>query len=95
MLGEETSQQGSMVSSDRLRFDFNLSRPVTEAEIDHIEKLINKWIVEGRQLNTRIMELEEAKRKGAIAMFGEKYDKNVRVVDIPSQYLILIKNELN
>lgn len=77
MVGDETSQAGSLVAFDRLRFDFNFNRPLRENEIAEIELLINQWIGEATLLETRVMALAEAKKAGAIAMFGEKYGEEV------------------
>ncbi|KAJ3694894.1 hypothetical protein LUZ60_000271 [Juncus effusus] len=82
-IGEETSQAGSLVTFDRLRFDFNFHRPLTEAEVAVVEALVNRWIGDGTDLETSVMALDEAKRAGAIAMFGEKYSSEVRVVSVP------------
>lgn len=82
VLGEEVSQQGSLVSHDRLRFDFNFNKALTQKQILKIEEFVNLWITENRPLTTRLMDLEEAKSAGAIAMFGEKYKQEVRVVDV-------------
>ncbi|XP_047941748.1 alanine--tRNA ligase, chloroplastic/mitochondrial isoform X1 [Salvia hispanica] len=83
VVGDETSQAGSLVAFDRLRFDFNFNRPLRENEIAEIELLINQWIGEATLLETRVMALAEAKKAGAIAMFGEKYGEEVRVVEVP------------
>ncbi len=77
------SQAGSLVAADRLRFDFNLSRPVTSDELQQIESQINNWIAEAHASQISVMPIAEAKAKGAIAMFGEKYGAEVRVIDIP------------
>jgi alanyl-tRNA synthetase len=77
------SQAGSLVAADRLRFDFNLSRPVTPDELQQVETQINNWIAEAHISNISVMPIAEAKAKGAIAMFGEKYGAEVRVIDIP------------
>jgi alanyl-tRNA synthetase len=77
------SQAGSLVAADRLRFDFNLSRPVTPDELQQVEAQINNWIAEAHTSNISVMLIAEAKAKGAIAMFGEKYGAEVRVIDIP------------
>ena len=77
------SQAGSLVSFDRLRFDFHVSRALTLIELEQIEQLINRWICEAHALQIREMSLEDAKSKGAVAMFGEKYGAVVRVVDVP------------
>ncbi|XP_068656251.1 alanine--tRNA ligase, chloroplastic/mitochondrial [Aristolochia californica] len=83
VLGPETSQAGSLVSFDRLRFDFNYHRPLQEKELCEIERLINKWISDSADLQTKLMSLVDAKRAGAIAMFGEKYGEEVRVIEVP------------
>ena len=77
------SQAGSLVSFDRLRFDFNSPRPVTPAELQHIEDQINTWITEAHDAEIATMPIAEAKAKGAVAMFGEKYGAEVRVIDFP------------
>ena len=75
------SQAGSLVDFDRLRFDFNLSRAVTTEELQTIEDLVNTWISEAHPAQVEVMPIDVAKAKGAIAMFGEKYGAEVRVVD--------------
>ncbi|MGJ3252246.1 MAG: alanine--tRNA ligase [Elainellaceae cyanobacterium] len=77
------SQAGSLVAFDRLRFDFNCPRPVTPEELEQIEDLINTWIAEAHEADVSVMPLADAKAKGAIAMFGEKYADSVRVIDFP------------
>ncbi|AFY71341.1 alanyl-tRNA synthetase [Thalassoporum mexicanum PCC 7367] len=77
------SQAGSLVAADRLRFDFNLSRAVTTTELQQVELQINNWIAEAHSAQVAVMPLESAKAKGAIAMFGEKYAADVRVIDFP------------
>lgn len=83
IIGNDTSQAGSLVAFDRLRFDFNLSRPMADDEISRVEDYINDWIGMAVPLQTKVMGLAEAKRAGAIAMFGEKYGEEVRVVEVP------------
>ncbi|KAM3376752.1 alanine-tRNA ligase, chloroplastic/mitochondrial isoform X2 [Capsicum galapagoense] len=83
VIGQETSQAGSMVAFDRLRFDFNFHRPLQDKELVEIEGLINQWIGDGTILETKVMSLTDAKGAGAIAMFGEKYGEQVRVVEVP------------
>lgn len=78
VVGEETSQAGSLVAFDRLRFDFNFHRPLQESELEEIEYLINKWIGDATCLETKVLPLADAKQAGAIAMFGEKYAEEVR-----------------
>ncbi len=77
------SQAGSLVSFDRLRFDFNCPRAVTVEELEKIEDQINHWIAEAHGGEIAEMSITDAKAKGAIAMFGEKYGDVVRVVDFP------------
>ncbi|MGQ9837354.1 MAG: alanine--tRNA ligase [Cyanobacteriota bacterium] len=76
-------QAGSLVAFDRLRFDFTLSRPVTPTELEQIESLVNTWIAEAHTAQVAVMPLAEAKARGAVAMFGEKYGEQVRVIDFP------------
>ena len=76
-------QAGSLVNFDRLRLDFHCPRPVTAAELERIESLINGWISEAHTLEVQEMAIEQAKAAGAVAMFGEKYADVVRVVDVP------------
>lgn len=77
------SQAGSLVAFDRLRFDFNCSRPLTPEEVQQIEEQVNTWIAEAHTAEIEVMPIAEAKAKGAIAMFGEKYGDEVRVIDFP------------
>lgn len=77
------SQAGSLVAFDRLRFDFNCPRALTSEEVQQVESQVNDWISEAHGANISIMPLAEAKEKGAIAMFGEKYGEQVRVLDFP------------
>jgi alanyl-tRNA synthetase len=65
------------VAFDRLRFDFNFHRPLLDSELAEIEVLINGWIENAILLKTKVMPLADAKRAGAIAMFGEKYGEEV------------------
>ncbi len=76
-------QAGSLVTFDRLRFDFHCPRAVTAAELEQIEVLINGWIADAHRLEVQEMAIEQAKAAGAVAMFGEKYADVVRVVDVP------------
>ncbi|WP_293130849.1 alanine--tRNA ligase [Microcoleus sp. bin38.metabat.b11b12b14.051] len=77
------SQAGSLVSTDRLRFDFNSPRAVTAEELEKIEDLINSWISEAHAAEVAEMPIAQAREKGATAMFGEKYGDVVRVIDFP------------
>ena len=77
------SQAGSLVDFDRLRFDFNCPRPVTAGEMEQMESLINGWILDAQSLEVSRMSMAEARTRGAVAMFGEKYGDVVRVVNVP------------
>ncbi|MEG4504333.1 alanine--tRNA ligase [Microcoleus sp. F6_B4] len=77
------SQAGSLVSSERLRFDFNSPRAVTAEELQKIEDLVNSWIAEAHAAVVAEMPIAQAREKGATAMFGEKYGDVVRVIDFP------------
>ena len=83
IVDESVSQAGSLVSFDRLRFDFNSPRALTPEDVQQVEDLVNTWISEAHQAEIEVMPLEEAKAKGATAMFGEKYADEVRVIDFP------------
>ena len=82
MLGEHVTQQGSYVGPDRLRFDFSHPKGVSAEELDEIERRVNGQIVRNRGVVTTVEELEAAKERGVTALFGEKYDQRVRVVDV-------------
>jgi alanyl-tRNA synthetase len=81
LVDPEISQAGSLVSFDRLRFDFNCPRPLTTKEVQAIEDLVNTWISAAHGAEVAVMPIDAAKAKGAVAMFGEKYGAEVRVVD--------------
>lgn len=82
LLGEHVSQKGSLVDPERLRFDFSHFEAVTKAELREIERVVNDEIRRNFALNTELMAIDAAKEKGAMALFGEKYDDEVRVVTI-------------
>lgn len=79
-LGEHVTQKGSLVTADRLRFDFSHFAAMTSDEITAIERQVNEQIIANHELTTAVMPIEEAKKAGAMALFGEKYDDDVRVV---------------
>ncbi|MGL5792906.1 MAG: alanine--tRNA ligase, partial [Waterburya sp.] len=83
IVDDSVSQAGSLVSFDRLRFDFNSPRALTPEDVQQVEDLVNTWIAESHQADVNIMPIETAKAKGATAMFGEKYADEVRVIDFP------------
>jgi alanyl-tRNA synthetase len=80
VLGDTVSQAGSLNDSSRLRFDFTYPKAMTTAQIDEVEDLVNSMISRGISGNVEELPIEQAKNKGAIAMFGEKYGDMVRVV---------------
>lgn len=84
VLGEHISQAGSYSDSDRLRFDFTHPKALTKEEIEEIENLVNEMVAESIPANIEEMSLEDAKERGAIALFGEKYGDKVRVVEFDS-----------
>ena len=83
LVDPDISQAGSLVSFDRLRFDFNCPRALTPAEVEQVEGLVNTWITEAHGAIIEVIPIAEAKAKGAVAMFGEKYGAEVRVIDFP------------
>ena len=82
VLGEHVKQAGSSVSAERLRFDFPFNRPLTDEEIDKVERLVNEKIVQDHPVRKYETTLEHAREIGAIALFGEKYREFVRVVEV-------------
>ncbi len=84
VVNESVGQKGSLVAFNKLRFDFNSSQPITKDQIFKVETLVNSWILENHSLDIKNMAKSEALERGAVAMFGEKYDDEVRVVDVPS-----------
>ncbi len=82
VLGDHVTQQGSYVGPDRLRFDFSHPRGVTPEELDRIEARVNANVFANATVTTTVEDLEAAKARGVVALFGEKYDERVRVVDV-------------
>ena len=83
LVDESISQAGSLVDFDRLRFDFHAPKALTPEQLQQVEKQVNTWIAEAHSADVQIMPIAEAKAKGAVAMFGEKYGDEVRVIDYP------------
>ena len=81
VLGVHVTQKGSLVAPDRLRFDFSHFRPVSADELARIERLVNAEIRANAQAQTRLMEYDQAVAAGAMALFGEKYEREVRVLN--------------
>ncbi|QRV25718.1 alanine--tRNA ligase [Marinomonas foliarum] len=88
ILGDHVLQKGSLVNAERLRFDFSHFEGVTATEIEQIEDMVNEQIRLNRPVETDIMDVESAKAKGAMALFGEKYDSEVRVLTMGADYSI-------
>ncbi|WP_426704639.1 alanine--tRNA ligase [Staphylococcus shinii] len=82
VLGEHVNQAGSLVEAERLRFDFSHFGPMTQEEIDQVERRVNEEIWNSIEVNIQEMPIEEAKQIGAMALFGEKYGDVVRVVNM-------------
>ncbi len=83
VLGQHVKQAGSVVEPGRLRFDFSHYSAMTEDELREVESIVNQQILANTEVKTDIMDLEHALATGAMALFGEKYGENVRVVSIP------------
>ncbi len=84
VLGDHVQQKGSLVDTEKTRFDFVHNAPVTEAEIAQVEQIVNAEILTNSATQARIMDIESAKKTGAMMLFGEKYGDEVRVLDIGS-----------
>ena len=82
VLGDHVHQAGSLVEPDRIRFDFTHFEGITAEELAQVDKLVNDAILNGYPVITEVLPIEEAKQKGAVAMFGEKYGDMVRVVEM-------------
>ena len=82
VLGDHVHQAGSLVEPDRIRFDFTHFESVTPEQVRQIERMVNEEILRGTPVVTEVLPIEEAKRKGAVALFGEKYGEVVRVVEM-------------
>jgi alanyl-tRNA synthetase len=82
VLGDHVTQKGSLVTHERTRFDFSHPQPVTAEELIAIESMVNREIRQNEVVETRVMPIEEAKAAGAMALFGEKYDDEVRVLSM-------------
>jgi len=82
VLGEHVQQQGSLVDSDRLRFDFTHFKDIKKEELDRIEQVVNEFIIRNHPVAKKEMSLGQARESGALAFFAEKYEDNVRVVSV-------------
>lgn len=88
VLGTHVTQKGSLVDADRLRFDFSHSSSVSEAELKQIEDQVNREVLANSVVSIEVLPIEEAKKKGAQALFGEKYGNEVRVVTMGGDYSV-------
>ncbi|MEE9352128.1 MAG: alanine--tRNA ligase, partial [Thiotrichaceae bacterium] len=82
VLGDHVAQKGSLVNSDRLRFDFSHTEPVTAKQMAHVESIVNTQVRENAAVQAEVMSMDDAMNSGAMALFGEKYGDEVRVVNI-------------
>lgn len=83
VVGEQVHQAGSLVTPERLRFDFSNFEPVTDKQIADVEELVNEEILKSIDVDIQQMKIDDAKKLGAMALFGEKYGDIVRVVNVP------------
>ena len=88
VLGAHVTQQGSLVTPERLRFDFSHPQPVSPQELSQIERLVNRKILENLDTEIRLMPLQQALESGAMSLFGEKYDEQVRVLKIAGDFSV-------
>lgn len=82
VLGLHVKQAGSLVNENFTRFDFNHNAPMTKDEIRKVEEIVNKKVLDNLSVKAEVMDIEDAKKSGAVAMFGEKYGKKVRVLSM-------------
>ena len=80
ILGNHVTQKGSLVNDEKLRFDFNHNDPIDNIDLEKIEKIVNKIILQKSSVTTEILNQQSAIHEGAIALFGEKYEDEVRVI---------------
>ena len=88
ILGAHVSQKGSLVAADRLRFDFSHPQPVTAVELQQIEDMVNAQVHGNSQVSKQVMPIDQAQKMGALALFGEKYGDEVRVVSMGGDYSV-------
>jgi alanyl-tRNA synthetase len=82
ILGTHVAQKGSLVSPDRLRFDISHNKPISSEEARAVEDMANQYVLQNTAVETRLMSIEDARETGAMALFGEKYGDEVRVVSM-------------
>ena len=88
VLGDHVKQKGSLVDSERLRFDFSHGEAVSPEQIRKIEHIVNSEVLKNTEVTTGVMSMEDAKAKGAMALFGEKYGDLVRVVSVGAEFSV-------
>jgi alanyl-tRNA synthetase len=88
VLGEHVQQKGSLCNDERLRFDFSHFEAVTEEELKTVEQMVNEQIRANTSVDTEVMAIDEAKERGAQALFGEKYDDEVRVLSMGGDFSV-------
>jgi alanyl-tRNA synthetase len=88
VLGEHVHQAGSLVEPDRVRFDFTHFSAMTAEELEQVSRMVNSAVLEDYGVVTEVLPIEEAKKRGAVALFGEKYGETVRVVEIGGDYSV-------
>ena len=88
VLGDHVKQKGSLVDSERLRFDFSHGEAVSPEQIRKIEHIVNSEVLKNTEVTTGVMGMEDAKAKGAMALFGEKYGDSVRVVSVGAEFSV-------
>ena len=88
VLGDHVTQKGSLVTHERLRFDFSHFEAVTSEQIQAIEQRVNEAILRNTSIETQVMNIEDAKKQGAMALFGEKYDDHVRVLSMDQGFSV-------
>jgi len=88
VLGEHVVQKGSLVDSEKLRFDFSHNQAVTAEQIRQVEQLVNREILRNTPVKTELMSMDDAQKQGAMALFGEKYSDQVRVLSMGGQFSV-------
>ncbi|MGB2173236.1 MAG: alanine--tRNA ligase-related protein, partial [Porticoccaceae bacterium] len=88
VLGEHVTQKGSLVDSEKLRFDFSHNQAVTTQQLRQVEQMVNHEILRNTEVSTQLMSMDEAKEQGAMALFGEKYSDEVRVLSMGGDFSV-------
>ena len=88
VLGEHVTQKGSLVDSEKLRFDFSHNQAVTSQQLRLVEQMVNREILRNTEVSTQLMSMDEAKEQGAMALFGEKYSDEVRVLSMGGDFSV-------